>query len=151
MPSFLEPHWLFLLFIAACVAGVVLLARMAGWPSLATTLGAQAVPAGEGLRFVTGSLGSPALPIKYKNCLRLVVNEEGFYVALMLPFRFASPPLFVPWAQIESCTVEQAFSTQIVSFRFRGQWAGLKLRGVAGQRAREAYQRFVVSQSANAP
>jgi hypothetical protein len=144
----LEPHWLVLLFVVTCLAGVAILARIAGWSSLAVKLRAHGVSAGESLRFVTGSLGSLTFPIKYKNCLRLVLNGEGFYLSLMVPFKFASPALFVPWAQVESCAVEQVFSTQVVVFRFRGQWAGLKLRGVAGQLAREAHQRYLASQGA---
>lgn len=144
----LEPHWLALLFIAACLAGVALLARVAGWPALATAFRAEGVPAGESLRFVTGSLGAPDFPVKYKNCLRLSLNREGIYVALMFPFKFASTALFVPWGQVESCTVEQLVGTQAVAFRFRNQWPGLKLRGVAGQLAREAYQKHLASQSA---
>jgi hypothetical protein len=72
---------------------VALLARVAGWPSLAATLRARGVPAGEGLRFVTGSFGSASLPIKFKHCLRLVPNAEGSDLTLMLPFKFASPVL----------------------------------------------------------
>ena len=150
MPTVLEPHWLILLFVVTCLAGVAILARMAGWPSLAVKLRAQGVPAGESLRFVTGSLGSVTFPIKYKNCLRLVLNGEGLYLSLMYPFKFASPALFVPWHQVESCAVEQVFSTQIVIFRFRGQWSGLKLRGVAGQLSQEAHQRYLLSQGTSA-
>ena len=149
MPTVLEPHWLIVLFVVTCLAGVAVLARMAGWSSLAVNLRAHGVPAGESLRFATGSLGSMTFPIKYKNCLRLVLNGEGFYLSLMYPFKLASPALFVPWAQVESCAVEQVFSTQIVIFRFRGQWSGLKLRGVAGQLAREAHQRYLASQAAS--
>ena len=150
MPTVLEPHWLVLLFVATCLAGVVLLARIAGWSSLALKLRAHDVPAGESLRFVTGSLGSLSFPIKYKNCLRLVLNDEGFYLSLMYPFKFASPALFVPWAQVESCAVEHAFATQIVACRLRGQWSGLRLRGVAGQLLREAHQRYLLSQGESA-
>ena len=150
MPSFLEPQWLVPLFVAGCFAGVALMARVAGWSSLAVTFRAQGLPAGESLRFVTGWLGSLAFPIKYKNCLRLALNSEGFYLSLMFPFKFASPALFVPWGQVESCAVERVFSSQIVVFRFRGQWSGLKLRGIAGQLAYEAHQRYSESQAASA-
>ncbi len=150
MPTLSEPQWLVPLFIAACFVAVALLARVAGWPSLATTLRAPGVPAGQSLRFVTGWLGSASFPIKYKNCLRVVLNDEGFYLSIMQPFKFASPALFVPWGQVASCTVEQAFSTQIVIFRFRGQWSRLKLRGVAGQLTREAHERYLASQGASA-
>ena len=148
MPAFLEPQWFVPLFIAACLAGAALMARVAGWSSLALTLRAQGVPAGESLRFVSGSLGSLDFPIKYKNCLRLILNSEGFLLSLMFSFKFASPALFVPWGQVESCTVEQVLSTQIVVFRFCGQWSVLKLRSVAGQLAREAHQRYLESQGA---
>ena len=149
MPTVLEPQWLVLLFVLACLAGIAVLARIAGWSSLAVKLRAQGVPAGESLRFVTGSLGSLNFPIKYKNCLRLVLNDEGFYLSLMYPFKFASPALFVPWPQVESCVVEQVLSTQIASFRLQGQWSGLKLRGVAGQLSREAHQRYLASHRAS--
>ena len=150
MRTVLEPQWLALLFVVTCLAGVAVLARLAGWSSLAVNLRARGVPSGESLRFVTGSLGSLTFPIKYKNCLRLVLNDEGFYLSLMYPFKFASPALFVPWAQVESCAVEQVFATQIAVFRFRGQWSGLKLRGVGGQLAREAHQRYSASQRTHA-
>lgn len=146
----LEPHWLALLFIAACLAGVALLARVAGWPSLAMAFRAEGVPAGESLRFVTGSLGSLDFPIKYKHCLHLVLNGEGLYVALMFPFKFASTALFVPWGQVESCTVAQIVSTQAVTFRFCHQWSGLELRGVAGQLSREAYRKYIAFDGASA-
>ena len=148
MPTVLDPQWLFLLFVVTCLAGVAVLARIAGWSNLAVRLRARGVPRGESLRFVTGSLGSLNFPIKYKNCLRLILNDKGFYLSLMYPFKFASPALFVPWAQVESCAVEQVFSTQISSLRFRGQWSGLKLRGIAGQLSREAYERYLALQDA---
>ena len=150
MPTSLEPQWLIVLFVATCLVAIAVMALMAGWSSLAVRLRAQGVPAGESLRFVTGSLGSVSFPVKYKNCLRLVFNAEGFYLSLMYPFKFASPAVFVPWSEVESCAVEQVFSTQIVSFRFRGQWPGLKLRGAAGQVAREVHQRYLLSLSARA-
>ena len=146
MPTVLEPHWLVLLFVVSCLAGIAVMARIAGWSSLAVKLRANRVPDGESLRFVTGSLGSASFPIKYKNCLRLVLNREGFYLSLMHPFKFASAALYVPWSEVESCAVEQVFSTQIVGFKFRGQWPGLKLRGVAGQISREVHQRYLAAQ-----
>ena len=145
MSSFLDPQWLAPLFIAACLAGVALLARVAGWSSLATVFRAKGVPVGESLRFVTGSLGSLDFPVKYKNCLHVALSSEGLYVSLMFPFKFASPALFVPWSQVESCTVEQVFATQGVVFRFRDQWSGLKLRGIAGQLSREAFQKYLAT------
>ncbi len=142
MPDLLEPQWLVPLFIATVLAGVALLARVAGWSSLARSFPARGVPEGQSLRFVTGSLGAPAFPIRYKNCLRLVRNGDGLYVSLMFPFKFASPALFVPWGEVALCTVEQAFSTQVVVFQLRGQWSAIKLPGAPGQWAREAYQAY---------
>ena len=146
MPAVFEPHWLIPLFVVTCLAGIAVMARIAGWSSLAVKLRADRVPDGESLRFVTGSLGSTSFPIKYKNCLRLVLNREGFYLSLMYPFKFASPALYVPWSEVESCAVEQVFSTQTVCFKFRGHWPNLKLRGVAGQVSREAHQRYLAVQ-----
>lgn len=142
MPTLLEPQWLVPLFVATFLGGVALMARIAGWASLARSFRANGVPEGQSLRFVTGSLGALAFPIRYRNCLHLARNSEGLYVSLMFPFKFASPALFVPWSEVASCTVEQAFSTQVVVLQLRGQWSAIKLPGAAGQWAREAYQAY---------
>ena len=150
MPAALEPQLLMPIFFAVFLAAVAVMARIAGWPSLAVTLRARVVPTGESLRFVTGSLGSTAFPIRYRKCVRLVLNEQGFYLSLMFPFKFASPAVFVPWIQVQSCAVEQVLSSRIVTIQFKGQWAALTLRGIAGQLAHQAYQRHLQSSGARA-
>ena len=150
MPAALESQLLMPTFFAVYLAAVAVIARIAGWPSLAVTLRARVVPSGESLRFVTGSLGSLAFPIKYRKCLRLVLNEQGFYLSLMFPFKFASPAVFVPWIQVQSCAVEQVLSTRIVTIQFKGQWAALTLRGIAGHLVHQAYQCHPQSSGARA-
>ena len=53
----LEPQLLMPIFFAVFLAAIAVMARIAGWPSLAVTLRARVVPTSESLQFVSGSLG----------------------------------------------------------------------------------------------
>ena len=119
--------------------GAAFLARAAGWAGLALRFPAgSALPEGTALRFTTGTLGSPSWPIRYRNCLKVVIGDQGLHVSLMFPFRFRSPAFLVPWDQIESVHEKQHFTNRTVTFRFRGQTAALALPGPAGQAAKAA-------------
>ncbi len=119
--------------------GAAFLARAAGWAGLALRFPAgSALPEGTALRFTTGTLGSPSWPIRYRNCLKVVIGDQGIHVSLMFPFRFRSPAFLVPWDQIESVHEKQHFTNRTVTFRFRGQTAALALPGPAGQAAKAA-------------
>ena len=142
-----QPQWAGLLFLAFWFLGVALIARIAGWSSLAQQFPASEVPAGQVFRFVSGSLGSVGWPIKYRNCLRVVVGSMGLYLSLMFPFKFRSPALLLPWHSIESAQEKQSFSTRTVTFRFQGQWSALSLPGPVGQLAKAAYEK-ALSQNA---
>jgi len=136
-----EPQWLALVLITFWLLGAALLARIAGWSSLARQFAAPEVPEGQGFRFVSGSLGSPHWPIKYRNCLRVVVSSKGLYISPMFLFKFRSPALLLPWHSIESVQEKQMFATRTVTFRFRDQWSALSLSGSIGQLARSARDR----------
>ena len=135
-----QPQWSIPLFIALWLVAVAVMARVAGWPSLSQQFAASEIPAGQSLRFVSGALGSIHWPIRYRNCLRVVVGDTGLYVSLMFPFKFMSPALLLPWHSIESIQEKQSFSTRTVTFRIRGQWAVLSLPGPAGQLAKAAFE-----------
>lgn len=139
MPDLMQPAWFIPLFLIFCYGGIVLVSNLAGWSALARTLGAQGVPAGDSYRFITVTLGSRMLPMRYRRCARLVFNAQGFYVGLMFPFNIGSPALFIPWVQVESCDEEQFLNTRSVTFVFKDQWSQLKLRGPIGQIARAAW------------
>ncbi len=45
----------------------------------------------------------------YNNCLTVGANQEGLYLAVMLPFRLFLPPLLIPWQEIEVETGKMFF------------------------------------------
>jgi hypothetical protein len=143
-----QPQWAVLFLVAFWFIGAALMARVAGWSSLAQQFAASEIPIGQSFRFVSGSLGSAHWPIKYRNCLRIVVGNTGLYVSVMFPFKFRSPALLLPWHDIESIQEKQSFSTRTVIFRIRGQWSAVSLPGPVGQLAKTAYEKAL---SQNAP
>lgn len=38
----------------------------------------------------------------YNNCLRIGASPQGLYLAVMQPFGFFHPPLFIPWTEIQA-------------------------------------------------
>ena len=133
-----QPQWAVPLFLALWLVASALLARMAGWRSLARQFAAADPPSGESFRFVSASLGSVHWPIRYRHCLRVVVAEKGLYTALMFPFNFQSPALFLPWTAVESVSEKQLFSDRAVSLHLAGHWPVVTLFGPVGQLARAA-------------
>lgn len=102
---FLQPQWFFPLFALMWVAISFLLSQTSGWSKLAAQFKSKQVAEGEQFRFVSGSMGIRPFPVSYGGCLFLTVNEVGFRLSLLFPFRLFCPPLFIPWKAVES--VEQ--------------------------------------------
>ena len=78
----------------------------------------------------------------YGGCLFLTVNDRGFRLSIFLPFRFLSPPLFIPWAAVK--TVENGrflFVRYTLVHLMRG-WPALAFRGRAGQYIAQTYGRL---------
>jgi len=137
----LDPQWFVPFFVVLWLGLSALISRTAGWSVLASHFRAAAAVSGEKFRFVSGSLGARRLPVRYGGCLFVVVNQGGFGLSIFLPFRFRSPPLFFPWAQVESVKEERRFFVSYIAVRLRDQWPILSLRGKAGQRIKEGYER----------
>lgn len=135
-----QPHWLIPLFVALWLLGSLAMARLAGWARLGSEFAAAQAPEGERLRFVTGSMGSVHWPVRYRNCLNVVISPAGLYIAPMLAFRFGSQALLIPWHRFESVQEKQMLSNRVVSFHVQGHWPVLSLPGPVGQLARQAHQ-----------
>lgn len=98
--GFLDPAWVVPLLVALLWLGIcALLARVGGWSTLAGPYRAKYPVVGERFRFISGSMGQARLPVNYKRCLFMVVNRHGLRISVLFPFRFRSPPLFIPWSR----------------------------------------------------
>lgn len=102
-----------LLFAAMWVAISFTLSAIGGWGALASSYAARECPNGTSFRLRSASVGI----VNYNNCLRFVVSPAGLFMAVLLPFRLAHPPLFAPWSEI-SATPHRGWVFRYVDFRF---------------------------------
>lgn len=117
------------------------LAHAAGWASLAAKFRQGKPLLGESFTSVSGAMGKGRFPVGYRSCLSVVVGDAGFSLAVLFPFRFRSPPLFMPWAQVETIVEEKLLFARYTAVHLRGQWQVISIRGPAGQRIRDGYER----------
>ena len=135
------PESFVLLFVVVWLGISGGLAQAAGWASLAAKF-RQAKPLrGERFTSVSGAMGKGRFPVGYRSCLSVVVGDTGFSLAVLFPLRFRSPPLFVPWAQVETVVEEKLLFGRYTAVHLRGQWQVISIRGPAGQRIRDGYAR----------
>jgi hypothetical protein len=131
------------LWLAISVAVSVL----GGWHSLANDFRAGAPLRGARFRFASGSVGHWPFPVvAYGNCLFVTVSDAGFRLAIFFPFRFMSPPLFIPWDAIESVSPGRFLFSRYSLIRLNRGWPVIALRGAAGDRVAARF-----SERASAP
>ena len=77
------------------------ISRFSGWHALATRFRAQSEPTGPmesaGPFLYTVYLRNWA---HYNSVIRVTAAQDALYLSALLPFRFAHPPLRVPWEEI---------------------------------------------------
>ena len=141
-------QWFFLFFVAMWAGVTALLAFMAGWPSLAARFRSSQNTEGERFRFASGSIGASMwLPVSYRNCLFFTVADTGFLLSVFFLFRILSPPLFIPWLEVESITEERVWFLQTAVICIRDSSTKIMVRGRVAQALREAYERFSSQQT----
>lgn len=140
VPAHLEPQWFIPLFALMWLGVTGLLAHFSGWASLAKSYRAGAAPDGERFRFVSGSMGRKFLPVSYGSCLFVLVERQGFHLSILLPFRFLSPPLFIPWADMESAIERRFLLFRYTVLIVKGHWPRITIRGAAGTALTRSFQ-----------
>lgn len=135
IPADTDSPW-FIVFFAAMWFGVTgFLAVFSGWYSFAAQWRAREESGGERFRMRSASIGMPFLPVGYGNCLTVTVSERGLGLALLFPFRFLSPPLFIPWSQVASVSEGKFLFFRHVIVQPANHWSRIKLYGELGNRA----------------
>jgi hypothetical protein len=56
--------------------------------------------------------------VNYSGVLIIGASPRGLYLSVLLPFRFAHPPLFIPWTEI-SVSERKGLAAGYFEFRFR--------------------------------
>jgi len=139
MPWYMEPQWFFPAFAVIWLGVSGALAHIGGWASLAGSFRATQPATGERFRFVSGSMGTRFLPVRYGGCLFVTVSRSGIHLSILFLFRFQSPALFIPWTQIETITEKRLLVGRETVFRVRNRWPTFSVRGRAGQFIWQAY------------
>lgn len=131
----IEPWFFALMWIGTSA----LLSVASGWARLARSFRATSPADGDRFWFVSGSMGARGFPVSYGGCLFVAVNRTGFRLSILLPFRLFSPPLFVPWANVESAEIRRFLFVRRAIIRVAGGGPTIALRGRAGDCIAEAW------------
>jgi hypothetical protein len=116
---------------------------IAGWPSLATRFRSAQTTDGERFRFASGSIGSSIrFPVSYRSCLFFTVTDTGFLLSAFFLFRLLSPPLFIPWEQVESVTEQRIWFLQTAVISIRDSSTKIMVRGRVAQAIMKVYENF---------
>lgn len=140
-PFISSPEYFLPIFIVAWMGISVLLAFMSGWTRLAEDFRAEDEIEGDSARFASGSMGGKWLPVNYGNCLFVTFGQKGFRLSILFLFRFMSPPLFIPWTEVESVTERRIlyfFRQQVVVLRRHS--VRIAFTGGSGAKLKKAYE-----------
>jgi hypothetical protein len=131
----------FFVFLWLVISGGLALA--AGWTSLAAKFRQTETLLGERFTSVSGAISNGRLPVGYRSCLTVSVGQAGFSLAVLFPFRFLSPPLLIPWSEVETVLVEKLLRVGYTAVRLRHQRHVIFIRGPAGRRIMDAFDTAV--------
>lgn len=137
-PVFFAGFWMF-------VTGV--LSAAGGWHGLAERFREPPnPPSATARRFRMASAdlvnGAFPLPVSYSGCLIVDLGDAGIHLRPWLPFRFAHPPLLIPWAQVEDCAEGRYFLRRAATVRLRGTGTYIRFYGAPGQAVGEGWRRY---------
>lgn len=140
IPTYMQPQYFLPMFAAAWFGMTGLFAYLGGWARLAKKYRTERTEEGESFRFVSGAIGNRFMPVHYGNCLFVTLNPNGIRLSILLPFRFLSPPLFVPWADVASVTEKRfLFVFRYAVILVKEQWPQITLRGQVADVARRLH------------
>ncbi|MCL1037012.1 hypothetical protein L2750_07585 [Shewanella submarina] len=114
--SFLTSHWFFVFFVFMWFGGSFYMARTSGWQTLAlkyTDNGSK-----RPLKFHTGNgyIGE----VRHNGILRVAADEKGFYLRVLLPFKFGHKNLFISWCEVSAVRLEDGLFAKNTPHFIRG-------------------------------
>lgn len=119
---------------------MLIAARVGGWHDLATHYRREETAFRildgqlEKYRWASLTLGPALFRMNYGNCVTVTLGDEGLGLQVMPLFRPLHPPLLIPWAAIESCTLGQELLIfDIARIQVRGLANPLRIYGRAGR------------------
>jgi hypothetical protein len=78
------------------------IARLDGWAALVRRFPVRRPPDGKRFTMQSGKIGWA----DYNGCLRIIVADEGLYLAMWPRFMFGHPPMLLPWPELNVLKVQ---------------------------------------------
>jgi hypothetical protein len=145
-----EQKWFFLLCIVMFFIATALAPRYTGWSLLATRFRARQVDLdGQRFMFASGLVNrnrSKGPPLNYNRCLFFTITDSGFLLSLYFPFNIFSPPLFIPWREVEMVTRSFNYIDDAV-IRICGFSGKIVVSGQVSQPITTAYEKYLEGRS----
>ena len=113
-PFMQEYFWLFLALVWTGASWLISL--LSGWRRLSKTYPARLPFTGKHWWFQSAEMRWTS---HYGGCLIVGGNHEGLHLSVLLPFRIAHPPLFIPWSDISTREQKSRFSFTRVELAFQ--------------------------------
>ena|SRR5271165_1882121 len=137
-----DPHWFIPVFVVFWLVLTGLLSILGGWYTLSKQFQTSTSIDGQQFRFASGSFGRHPFPVTaYGNCLFVTVADTGFRIAIVFPFRFLSPPIFVPWEAVAAVESKSFLFFKYCVIRLRRGWPAIAIRGAASGSIAEMFAR----------
>ena len=129
-----------LMFVAVAImwlAIALLLSALSGWRSLARRYRGQ-LPQVEGrIAMASGSMRKFAL----NHVVTFTTGPHGIGMAMFGPFALVSPPLAIPWEEVEECRRYQALG-MFDRFAFRAGGVRVTANGAAARLLDDAWRKW---------
>jgi hypothetical protein len=141
-----DPRWFLPVFVVFWLVITGLLSVLGGWYALSKQFQASTAIDGQRFRFASGSFGRYPFPVTaYGNCLFVTVADTGFRIAILLPFRFLSPPIFVPWEAVDAVEPKSFLLFKYCVIRLRRGWPSIAIRGTASGAIADMFARHATA------
>jgi hypothetical protein len=141
-----NPQWVMPVFAVFWLVITGLLSILGGWHTLSKQFQTSTSIDGQRFRFASGSFGRFPFPVTaYGNCLFVTVADTGFRIAILFPFRFLSPPIFVPWEAVDAVESKSFLFFKYCVIRLRHGWPSIAIRGTAGRVIADTFSRHATT------
>ena len=128
-----------LLVVALWLGICAILSYQSGWHRLAGKFPSTSPAEGTSFSLTSGLIGT----ITYASALSLTVGHQGLRMAVLFPFRFQSPPLFIPWTAVVSADVRGRALSKHALVSLRDGCPAITIYGRAGQKVANAFAGYL--------
>jgi hypothetical protein len=109
-------QYLWLFFGVVWLGASWLISLLSGWRRLSEAYPERLPFTGKHWWFQSAEMGRKS---HYGGSLIVGANHEGLHLSVLLPFRIAHPPLFIPWSDISMREQKARFSFTKVELAFQ--------------------------------